>query len=134
MPPKDVANALALNQDRARSSVIPANGLVVFWSFITHCAILPAYPAVPSLWGVSVLCLESLVRCAFLLKFGRRLHLHKGVPYIPRQEFMLREGRPTRVHVLCDKRALEGPPCVTHREQRLPFHACLVCFWDIERA
>ena len=77
---------------------------------------------------------SSLVRRTLLLKFGRRLHLHKGVPYIPRQEFILREGRPTRVHVLRDKRALEGPLRVTHREQRLPFHACLVCFWDIERA
>ena len=78
--------------------------------------------------GMSVLCLESLVRRTFLLKFGRRLHLHKGLSYIPRQEFILHEGRLTRVHVLHDKRTLEGPPRVSHREQRLPLHACLVCF------
>ena len=80
--------------------------------------------------GVSVLCLESLLRRTLLLKFGRRLHLHKGGPYIPRQEFIRREGRPTRVHVLRDKRALEGPPRLSYREQRMPFHAFLVCFWD----
>ena len=69
--------------------------------------------------GVSVLCLESLVRRTLLLKFGHRLHLHKGVPYIPRQEFILREGRPTRVHVLRDKRALEGPPRFSHHHNKL---------------
>lgn len=84
--------------------------------------------------GASVLCLDSFVRHTLLLKFGRRLHPHKFVPYIPRQELILREGRSTRVHVLRDKRALEGPPRVAHREQRLPFHTCVVCFWDSERA
>ena len=132
-PPEDVADALALNQELARSSVISANGPVAFSSSAAHCSCLPAYPAVPSLWGVSVQCLESLVRRTLVLKFGRRLHLLKGGPYIQRQEFIRREGRPTRVHVLRDKRALEGPPCFSHREQRLPLHACLVCFWDSER-
>ena len=31
------------------SSVISANGLVSFSSSAAHCAVLPAYPAVPSL-------------------------------------------------------------------------------------
>ena len=84
--------------------------------------------------GVSVSCLESIVPRTLLLKFGRRLHSHKGVPCFPRQESIHREGRLTLVHVLHDKNALEGPPRVIHREQRMSLHACHVCFWDSELA